>query len=235
LILVAEGDGDLRSTLVEFLESEGFDVVGVSNAAEAVETIRTGRRRPDLLIIDLNISVLSGWNFLAMRLADPALLLIPVVVLSEEADAPPEAPGSTFLKKPVDLDKLAVVVRRVLDESTPDPSRRRNEPWSVDEKRPNVVRNSFGHVVAFVGSERQARRIVAAVNSTSRISTEALEQGIIRKGLECLYRLSRYDSDEAYRREVDGGTGLASILERRAEIARMLGAATFDESERRQS
>jgi DNA-binding response OmpR family regulator len=237
LILVAEGDKDLRSTLMEFLESEGFDVLGVSNATEAVETIRASQRRPDVLVLDLNISVLSGWNFLAMRLADPILLLIPVVVLSDEADAPPEAPRSTFLKKPVDLDKLAVVVRRVLDESTPDAqrSRRRSEPWSVDEKRPNVVRNSFGHVVAFIGSERQARRIVAAVNSTSRISTEALEQGIVRKGLECLYRLNRYDSDEAYRREVDGGTGLASIIERRAEIARMLGDTTFSESERRQS
>jgi DNA-binding response OmpR family regulator len=237
LILVAEGDRDLRSTVVEVLESEGFDVVGVSNASKAVDAIRAGQRRPDLVVLDLNVSVLSGWNFLAMRLADPLLLLIPVVVLSDKPEAPPQAPRLTFLLKPVDLDKLAVVVRRVLDESSPDPQRllRRSEPWSVDNKRPNVVRNRFGHVVAFIGSEREARRIVAAVNGTSQISTEALEEGIIDKGLECLERLNRYDSDEAYREEVDGGSGLASILERRAEVARMLGATTFDEREGRES
>ena len=233
LILVAEGDRDLRNTLVEFLDSEGFDAKGVSNASKVVDAIRSGHRRPDLIVLDLNASVLSGWNFLSMRLADPVLLLVPVVVLSDRNEAPPQAPHSTFLLKPIDLDKLGIVVRRVLDESSPDPQRlpRRSEPWSVDEERPNVVRNQFGHVVAFIGSEREARRIVAAVNGTSRVSTEALEYGIIDKGLECLERLNRYDSDETYRGEVDGGSGLASILERRAEIARMLGAATFDEPE----
>ena len=200
---------------------------------KALDAIRAGARRPDLVVLDLNVSVLSGWNFLAMRLADPLLLLIPVVVLSDKPEAPPQAPRSTFLLKPVDLDKLAVVVRRVLEESSPGPDRlpRRSEPWAVDEGKTNVVRNKFGHVVAFLGSEREARRIVAAVNATSRISTEALERGVIDEGLDCLGRLNRYDSDEAFRKEVDGGPGLASILERRAEIARMLGATLFDDAE----
>jgi CheY-like chemotaxis protein len=221
LVLVAEDDAELRLSIREILEAEGYEVIAADHGAAALEAIRGSLRRPDLILIDLKMPVLSGWDFLAVRESDPVLLLTPVIVLTGERDVPRELVGDVILTKPIDAKRLRQTVARVLEESRADPERlpRSTEPWSVDARKTNLVRNSIGRVVAFVATDREARRLVAAVNGTSQISTAALEQGIVDKGLECLYELHRYDTDADYRRELDAGAGLAGILKRRAEIA----------------
>ena len=223
LVVIAENDESYRQTVLEFLQAEGYQAIGASNGAEALQKIRSGQR-PDLILLDLEMPILSGWEFLAVREGDPMLLMIPVIVLSGRDNPGLEVGPNAFLAKPVEPEKLKRLIEQVLDETNPDPERlpRSSEPWSVDEKRPNILRNSFGRVVAFVASEREARRVAAVVNGTARLSTEALEQGIIDKGLECLYELSRYDTDDQYRKKVETGSGIATLLNRRDEIARML-------------
>jgi CheY-like chemotaxis protein len=226
LILVAEDDEGFRTTLLSTLQLEGYEAMGVSSGEEALERIRSLERRPDLILLDLNMSVVNGWDFLAVRQRDPVLLLIPVIAMSAESEIPPSVSPELFLQKPFGLPRLREVVARVLEWSSPDAERvpRPSEPWSRDEQNPAVVKNAFGQAVSVVSSEREARRIVAAVNGTSRISTDALEQGIVDKGLECLYELNRYDTDEAFRREVDD-RGLESLHRRRREIAEALEAS----------
>lgn len=223
LIVVAENDEGFRRTLLEFLEAEGCQAIEATNGADALQKVRSGKR-PDLILLDLEMPILSGWELLALREGDPMLLMIPVIVLSGKGDPGIEAGSNAFLAKPVSPAKLKSVIEQILDEANPDPERipRRSEPWSMDEKRPNILRNNFGRVAAFIASEREARRVAAAMNGTSRISTEALEQGIIDKGLECLYELHRYDTDEAFRNELDTNSGVGSLLRRRDEIARVL-------------
>jgi CheY-like chemotaxis protein len=223
LIVVAENDEGYRRILLEFLEAEGYQAIEAANGADALQKIRSGKR-PDLILLDLEMPILSGWELLALREGDPMLLMIPVIVLSGKEDPGPEAGSNVFLAKPVSPAKLKLAIEQILDEANPDPERmpRRSEPWSVDGKRPNILRNNFGRVAAFVASEREARRVAAAVNGTSRLSTEALEQGIIDKGLECLYELHRYDTDETFRKELDTGSGVEPLLKRRDEIARVL-------------
>jgi CheY-like chemotaxis protein len=223
-LLVVEDDSGLRDTLVRSLESLGHRAEGVANGAAALAKVRGGHRRPDVIILDLKMPILSGWEFLAIRDGDPVLLMIPVILITgEPIDAKDVAPNA-LLSKPVDLEKLRVVVDRILQESSPDPERapRPSEPWAVDADRPTLLRNAFDRVVAVVASDREARRVAAAVNGVSQISTAALEQGIIDKGLHCLYDLHRYDTDSAYREELDAGGGLASILEARNEVAKLL-------------
>jgi len=223
-ILVAENDESSLNILLELLESEGYDTTGAANGAEALKKIRNGKR-PDLILLDLDMPVLSGNEFLTVRESDPLLLMIPVIVLSGMANEGLNIAPDAFLAKPVNPEKLKALIERTLDNANPDPERqpRASEPWTMDEKRVNILRNSFGQAVAFVASKREARRVAAAINGASRLSTEALEQGIIDKGLECLYQLHRYDTDESYREEVDRANGRASLLTRREEIARMLG------------
>jgi DNA-binding response OmpR family regulator len=229
LILVAEDDEKLLSALVESLEKEGFEANGAPNGAAVLKKIRGDGRRPDLLLLDLEMPVLSGWEFLELRRRDPVLLLIPVIVLSGETDIPPQIHADAFLRKPFEFAVLREMVQRILEKSATDPERlpRQSEPWSIDLESPTVVRNSFDEVVANVRSAGEARRLVAAVNGTSRISTPALEQGIIDRGLECLYELNRYDTDQEYRKEVDCSGGFASVVRRRSEIAAVLGASLF--------
>ena len=221
LLMVVEDDEGVRSALTESLERKGHDVIAVADGAEALRTIRDERRRPALIVLDLNMPVLSGWEFLSLRRGDPVLLLIPVIVVSAETEGPPEVPEEFFLRKPVNFSKLEVLIDKVLSWSSPEPERlpHRSEPWSQDAEDARVVRNSFGQAVAYAATDREARRMVAAINGTSRVSTEALEQGIIDKGLDCLYDLNRYDVDEEYRGHVGGDSGLERILERRREIA----------------
>src|SRR5262245_42385255 len=171
--------------------------------------------------------VLSGTEFLAVRDSDPLLLMIPVIVLSGMTNEGLNIAPNAFLAKPVNPEKLKALIEKVLEEANPDPERRprATEPWMVDEKRGSALRNNFGQAVAFVASEREGRRVVAAFNGASRLSTEALDQGIIDKGLECLYQLHRYDTDESYRKQVDGAEGRVALETRRDEIARLLGFA----------
>jgi CheY-like chemotaxis protein len=230
LILLAEDDDSLRASITEVLDSEGYEIIATPNGAAALQKIRAGSRRPDLILLDLRMPILNGWEFLAVREGDPVLLLIPVIVISGDDERPrPELGPVVYVSKPIESAKLIQAVAEVLEESMPDPERlpRRSEPWSVYEEKPSVVRNRFGRIVAYVRSNREARRLVAAVNGTSRISTEALESGIVDKGLECLYSLNRYDTDEEFRVQLDAGSGLADVISRRAEIAAMLRTMAF--------
>ena len=98
--MVVEDDEGVRSALTESLQRKGYEVIAVSDGAEALRTIRDERRRPALIVLDLNMPVLSGWEFLSLRRGDPVLLLIPVIVVSAEAEGPPEVPEEFFLRKP---------------------------------------------------------------------------------------------------------------------------------------
>jgi CheY-like chemotaxis protein len=230
LVLIAEDDESLRASIVETLESEDYEVIATPDGAAALQKIRAGSRRPDLILLDLRMPILNGWEFLAVREGDPMLLLIPVIVVTGDEDRPhPELGPVVYVSKPIDRAKLSQTVAEVLEESMPDPERlpRRSEPWSVYEEKPNVVRNRFGRIVAYVRSHREARRLVAAVNGTSRITTEALESGIVDKGLECLYSLDRYETDQEFKTDLDAASGLAPIVSRRAEIAAMLRTMAF--------
>ena len=83
-----------------------------------------------------------------------------------------------------------------------------------------------GLAVLYVVTRRVARplrRIAAAVNGVTRLSTEALEQGLVNKGLQCLFELNRYETDDAFRTEIDARQGLEAMRTRRQEIASTLG------------
>jgi len=225
LVLVAEDDDGFRSTLKSALQLEGYRVEGVRSGKEAFRRIRSEERRPDLVVLSLNLADMGGWDFLAARQKDPVLLLTPIIVMSTEAEIPREISPDMFLQKPFGFERFLQIVARILDWSSPDAERlpRTSEPWSLDDRDGHVVKNAFGQPVVFATSQREARRIVAAVNGVTRLSTEALEQGLVDKGLQCLYELNRYETDDAYRSEIDARQGLEAIRIRRQEIAATLG------------
>lgn len=114
-ILVVDDDESIRDTLVDVLSAEGFRVATAGNAAVAVDRIRSGAM-PNLMLLDLMMPVLSGWEFLVMAEQDEVLGSVPVVVLSAMT-APmgsPNAPGGVkaCVRKPVHLDELLSVVSR---------------------------------------------------------------------------------------------------------------------------
>jgi CheY-like chemotaxis protein len=114
-ILVVDDDDGIRETLEDVLSAEGYRVATAGNAAIAVDRIRRGPM-PSLMLLDLMMPVLSGWEFLVMAEKDEVLGSVPVVVLSAMT-APMGSPGAqggvkACVRKPVQLDELLAVVLR---------------------------------------------------------------------------------------------------------------------------
>ncbi|HEY3451411.1 MAG TPA: response regulator [Myxococcales bacterium] len=112
-VMLVEDDPDIRAMVSQLLELEGFTVKACEDGHEALSVLRAGER-PFLILLDLMMPKMNGWQFRAEQMRDAALAAIPVVVLS--GDVRGQDPGSVradgYLKKPIDLDVLLEAVRR---------------------------------------------------------------------------------------------------------------------------
>jgi CheY-like chemotaxis protein len=109
-ILVVEDDDDTRDALCLLLQGQRYDVLNARNGREAVQVL--GRTRPSLIIMDLSMPVMTGWQLLEF-IRDRSLLPgIPVIVLS--ADSRPPADDVCFLQKPVGAELLLEEVRTLV-------------------------------------------------------------------------------------------------------------------------
>ena len=107
-ILVVEDDADIRSGVAEVLREEGYDVATAAHGAEALEWLRTGNSA-SLILLDLMMPVMDGWEFRGEQLRDPRAARIPVVVLSGAGDVGQHASSlgvDGFLVKPLNLGDL---------------------------------------------------------------------------------------------------------------------------------
>jgi CheY-like chemotaxis protein len=112
-VMVVEDDHAIREALRELLEDEGYRVTQASNGAEALARLREDR--PGLILLDLMMPVMDGWEFRNAIQRDPQLSSIPVVILSAD-HAVAQRAGSLrvqgWLSKPFQLDQLLRTVQR---------------------------------------------------------------------------------------------------------------------------
>jgi CheY-like chemotaxis protein len=112
--MVVEDDTDVRQTIVELLQDEGYEARGAVNGRDALEMLRSDGR-PGLILLDLRMPVMDGWEFRRQQRGDPALSAIPVVVMSADASLERKTEGmaaAAVLAKPVGLDHLLETVQR---------------------------------------------------------------------------------------------------------------------------
>ncbi len=81
MILLVEDEDEVREVIETVLRSEGYDVTPVRHGREALDVLRRGLR-PCIIILDLMMPVMDGWQFRAEQLRDSELLKIPTVVYS---------------------------------------------------------------------------------------------------------------------------------------------------------
>src|SRR5258708_8139077 len=113
-LLVVEDDTDIRDALDGLLSTEGFRVTGCSNGREALEWLHASPK-PDLILPDLMMPVMDGWQFRVEQKQDPVLATIPVLALSADATAKAAAiDADAYLKKPVEYDTLIDAIDRLL-------------------------------------------------------------------------------------------------------------------------
>jgi CheY-like chemotaxis protein len=103
-VLVVDDDAEIRETLSTLLQHEGYTVVRAENGVQALEQLR--RVHPRVMLLDLMMPVMSGWEVLEELEESGELLDVRVVVIS--AMCAPFA--RACLRKPVDLDQLLDVV-----------------------------------------------------------------------------------------------------------------------------
>lgn len=107
-VLVIEDDEALRDLMREALELSGYDVVAARNGREALDVLGS-IEHVCLVLLDLLMPVMNGWEFFSEIRSRPALASVPVVVHTSE---PGQAPtGTRVLRKPIKLDRLLAVVQ----------------------------------------------------------------------------------------------------------------------------
>lgn len=121
-VLVVEDDHDVREVEVEILRRHGYMTDEARDGSEALEKIAKAKeegRTVDLILLDISMPRMSGWQFLSARLRDPATAGTPIIVVSGTAGAEVGVGVTTVvacLFKPVDLHALLRVVARTLAE-----------------------------------------------------------------------------------------------------------------------
>ena len=110
-ILVVEDDKDLRDSLFEALELEGYAAVCVENGQAALSHLATGAR-PCVILLDLMMPVMDGWTFRQEMLKDPSLASIPVIVMTAATPARAAAiAAQVVIYKPLHMGRVMDVVQ----------------------------------------------------------------------------------------------------------------------------
>jgi len=112
-ILVVDDEVEIRRTLAEILEDEGYRVDLAENGQEALGLIDPDCP-PVLILLDLMMPVMDGWTFLAALRSEQGLARIPVVIVSAASHhAPaPSPPVKQVMSKPLSIDRLLEAVSR---------------------------------------------------------------------------------------------------------------------------
>lgn len=113
-ILVVDDDFDVRTGIQEVLEDEGHVVVPAANGAEAMDLLTSGLR-PALILLDLMMPIMDGFEFCHSWARDSRISTIPLFIVSADRDTAGKAKtcGATgYLAKPIELDDLLSVAAR---------------------------------------------------------------------------------------------------------------------------
>jgi CheY-like chemotaxis protein len=107
-VLVVDDDYAVLDSMKDVLEDEGYEVLLAANGLEALKELRRGVR-PDVILLDLMMPVMNGWEFRKEQLQDGSLAAIPTIIITahnraEESAA--ELKAASCIRKPVRPDTL---------------------------------------------------------------------------------------------------------------------------------
>jgi len=119
-ILLVEDNEMNRDMLARRLKRRGYVVVFAADGQEAIE--KAGAESPDLILMDMSLPVLSGWDATRQIRADPALAAIPIIALTahampEDREKALEAGCDDYDTKPIELHRLLAKIEERLGEA----------------------------------------------------------------------------------------------------------------------
>jgi DNA-binding response OmpR family regulator len=166
-VLIVEDESPIRVMLSDILTDAGYGVLEAADGFEALRQLR--QTRPDLIILDLMLAGMSGWQFLEHSHKQLERANIPVVILSAikgGGDYPTALGVAAWLNKPVDIDQFLSAV-----ESMAGPAHPLRRTSSRDDKTPAPFR------ILVIEDERSIRDLVVE---------HLQEEGFVTAGVETL-------------------------------------------------
>jgi CheY-like chemotaxis protein len=122
-ILIVDDDNDVRSALSEMLEEEGFSVEGAHNGREALARLRGGTVHPAVILLDLMMPGMDGWDFRSEQMRDPKLAAVPVVIVSASGFSVEsirmQFKPAAYVEKPIERTALLDAIREVVRSNPP--------------------------------------------------------------------------------------------------------------------
>lgn len=111
-VMIVEDDAALRDELAALLKREGYDVVTAGNGRDALERLHWGLR-PAVILLDLRMNVMTGWEFRAEQKKDAAVADIPVIAMTTGRWKPEDLRDfPEQIAKPIDLPGLRLLLAR---------------------------------------------------------------------------------------------------------------------------
>lgn len=108
-ILIIEDDNEIRQTMVDVLEDEGFQVLSAENGLEGLKILNQYETAPCLIIVDWMMPILDGDGFRQEQLKSEKFAAVPTVLFSANGQISQKAIGAgyeEFIRKPIDLERL---------------------------------------------------------------------------------------------------------------------------------
>jgi len=122
-VLVVDDSEDIRMTIRDVLEDQGFTVACAANGREALDMLLRDETRPALILLDLTMPEMDGWTFRQEQQKVPRLAQIPVVLFSGHHDAARAAQSLNavaLLTKPLRLEGLVTLVEQLSRRGKPN-------------------------------------------------------------------------------------------------------------------
>ena len=120
-ILIVDDDPGIQDTLASLFELYGLKSVTASNGREALKII--SENTPSVILLDLMMPVMNGWQFLKEKCANPNIAGIPVVVMTAGIDEVPAGQAVAILRKPMAMDDLMAAINNYVQSQ-----------WQLDSK-----------------------------------------------------------------------------------------------------
>lgn len=111
IVMLVDDDDDVREVLRDFLEDLGYQPVVAANGQEALDAISGLDEPPCVILLDLMMPVMDGWQFLEKVGGDAALSAIPILISTSAPDRAPR--GQKVLAKPVDLEDFMAELKNL--------------------------------------------------------------------------------------------------------------------------
>jgi CheY-like chemotaxis protein len=114
-VLIVDDDPDIRDAVGECLRYEGYDVHSAADGRDALDRLEYGLR-PDVILLDLMMPVLNGFDVLEALKSRPEWKSIPVVIVSANRgyEAEDLSGAVSILRKPVNVDRLIAAVEQAV-------------------------------------------------------------------------------------------------------------------------